>query len=67
MIYITGFRKLLLYLRIILTVPFYYIGKVAPKKYPIFLIRALILLKAFWHNKAVKVPNGYPRHLYLPA
>lgn len=67
MIYITGYKKLLLYLRIILFVPCYYLGKVSLKKYPIFLWRALILLKAFWHNKAVKVHNGYKLHLYLPA
>lgn len=65
--YITGYKKLWLYLRIITCVPFYYLGKVPLKKYPGFLWRALILLKAFWHNKAVKVQNGYKLHLYLPA
>lgn len=69
--FITGFGKIMIYLRIILHVPFYYAIRPkhfgSPFDYLIFLLRSFRLLMIFRHNKIVKVFNGYKLHLYLPA
>lgn len=48
-------------------VTFKYLFKMSPRKYFTFLRRALILLLNFWHNRPIKVFNGYKIDLYLPA
>ncbi len=67
----TGIGKGLIYLGIILHIPFYYARRprlfASPVAYCRFLRRALRLLLVFRHNKVVKVFNGYKLHLYLPA
>lgn len=67
----TGLLKGLVYLRIILHIPFYYGVRPrffsSPVAYIRFLRRALQLLLVFRHNKIVRVFNGYKLHLYLPA
>lgn len=67
----TGFNKILIYLRIVIHIPVYYLflhGYFrSPVKYFRFLLRAFRLLMAFRHNKVVRVENGYKLHLYLPA
>lgn len=69
--FLTGFRKTVIYLRIILHVPCRYLICRAffksPGEYLRFLRRALSLLMLFRHNKVVRVFNGYKLHLYLPA
>jgi MoaA/NifB/PqqE/SkfB family radical SAM enzyme len=69
--FLTGFWKAVIYLRIILHVPCYYLVRPAffksPGEYFRFLRRALQLLLIFRHNKVVCVFNGYKLHLYLPA
>ncbi len=67
----TGLLKGLIYLRIILHIPFHYGFRPhffsSPVAYIRFLRRALQLLLVFRHNKIVRVFNGYKLHLYLPA
>ncbi|MBM4152564.1 MAG: radical SAM protein [Kiritimatiellaceae bacterium] len=69
--FLTGFSKLLIYLWIILHIPFYYGMRPrffsSPAAYVRFLWRAFHLLLVFRHNKIVRVFNGYKLHLYLPA
>jgi MoaA/NifB/PqqE/SkfB family radical SAM enzyme len=69
--FIAGPGKLWLYLRIILAIPFHYARKpsafASPAAYCRFLARALRLLLAFRHNKAVRTARGVKLHLYLPA
>lgn len=65
--FITGFPKLLIYVRIALHVAIRYLFKINPLNYPAFLRRAAILLLNFRHNKVVRVPSGYKLQLYLPA
>lgn len=69
--FITGFGKILLYARIILEIPVYYVMRPekfdSPAAYFLFLARALRLLLVFRHNKAVKTEKGWKLHLYLPA
>ena len=69
--FICGRGKVLVYLRIILRIPFYYGLRPwlfsSPVAYVRFLLRALRLLFVFRHNKVVRVFNGYKLHLYLPA
>ncbi len=69
--FLTGFSRAMIYLRIVLHVPFYYLVRPTFFKSPIayfrFLRRALTLLMVFRHNKVVRVFNGYKLHLYLPA
>jgi MoaA/NifB/PqqE/SkfB family radical SAM enzyme len=69
--FITGFGKILVYLRIVLHIPCYYGVRPqffsSPVSYLRFLRRALQLLLVFRHNKIVRVFNGYKLHLYLPA
>lgn len=69
--FVTGFGKVLLYLRIICAIPLYYAKRRSffsgPADYFRFLIRALRLLLVFRHNKAVLTDRGHKLHLYLPA
>lgn len=70
--YITGFGKLLVYVRIALDVALRYAlcprrFGCSPVAYVHFLRRALILLLTFRHNKVVRVGTCYKLHLYLPA
>jgi len=67
--FLTGCRKVLLYLRIILHVPVHYAGlcRHGPALYFRFLWRALRLLLIFRHNKPVRIAAGWKLHLYLPA
>ncbi len=69
--FLAGLSQSLIYLRIILHVPCYYLARPAffrsPMEYFRFLRRALQLLMVFRHNKVVRVFNGYKLHLYLPA
>lgn len=69
--FITGPAKIRLYLGIILAIPFHYARRyrqfASPAATVRFLARALRLLLAFRHNKAVRTPAGVKLHLYLPA
>ncbi|MFI4911029.1 MAG: radical SAM/SPASM domain-containing protein [Sedimentisphaeraceae bacterium JB056] len=65
--YVTGISKLLLYIRIAVDVAIRYMFRMNPVQYVVFLRRASILLCCFWHNKTVKMANGYKLQLYLPA
>ncbi len=70
--FVTGFGKIMIYLRIALHVAGRYAVqprrfRCSPAAYVRFLRRALRLLLAFRHNKVVRVFNGYKLHLYLPA
>lgn len=69
--FITGFGKMMIYLRIILHIPLYYACGpnriTSPIAYFRFLRRALRLLLVFRHNKIVHTAAGYKLHLYLPA
>lgn len=65
--YITGYKKVCLYLLIAIDVALRYIWRVAPWRYPLFLCRAARLLLAFRHNKVVATSRGYKLQLYLPA
>ena len=69
--FITGPGKALVYLRIILHIPLYYMRRpeffTSPGAYFRFLGRALRLLLVFRHNKIVCTAAGFKLHLYLPA
>ncbi|MFO7820565.1 MAG: radical SAM protein [Lentisphaeria bacterium] len=69
--FLTGVRKLAVYLRISLHIPLHYLSPPryfgTPAAYFRFLFRALRLLLIFRHNKVVRVFNGYKLHLYLPS
>ena len=65
--YVTGFRKLLLYIRIALHVVIHYAFRMSPWAYVKFLRRAAILLLRFWPDKAVRNSRGYKLQLYLPS
>ena len=63
---LTGYKKILLYIRIALHVAIYYSFRMVPWNYIIFLKRAYILLMAFSDNKVVCTDTGYKLQLYLP-
>lgn len=68
----TGAAKALLYVGIALHVAVHYglrpgAFRWDPLRYGLFLRRALILLLAFRHDKAVKTAQGWKLHLYVPA
>ena len=70
--YITGFGKLAIYTLVAIDVLARYALRPrdfgwSPIAYLRFLRRACRLLLTFWHNKVVRVANGYKLHLYLPA
>jgi len=70
--FLTGWRKLLLYVRIAGHVAARYalhpgLFRWSPAAYSLFLKRALVLLLVFRHSKAVRVSPGFKIHLYLPA
>ncbi len=67
-----GWRKYLLFARVVLHVVFHFAGEVlhgrmSPGVYPVFLWRAFLFLRTVRHNKIVKRGRLYKLQLYIPA
>ncbi|HOT30346.1 MAG TPA: radical SAM protein [Candidatus Ozemobacteraceae bacterium] len=71
-IFLTGFPKLALYLRVVVHVFLRYLGetlrgRLGPVAFVKLLYRSLLLLKVMVRNKVVQVGELYKMQLYLPA
>lgn len=64
---ITALRHQLVFACIAAHVAIRYFFKLPLQQYPGFIRRAVVLLRAFRHNRPVRLGKGYKLQLYLPA